>query len=101
MVSWIEGTHASTHISYSLLDMIALYSVYSAALINRAEDTGKTRVSGSEMEGDVVTSLLQLPVNIRAHVSNMTFDSGTYSQVFEAADKVFLSSKQKNLSPFL
>ena len=37
---------------------------------------------------------LQLPVNIRAHVSNMEFSQATYKNVFEAADKVFLSSKQ-------
>ena len=37
---------------------------------------------------------LQLPVNIRAHVSNMTFDHSTYKTVFEAADQVFLASKQ-------
>ena len=37
---------------------------------------------------------LQLPVTIRAHVSNMAFDHTTYKNVFEAADQVFLSSKQ-------
>ena len=37
---------------------------------------------------------LQLPVHIRAHVSNMEFSMATYKQVFEAADKVFLSAKQ-------
>ena len=37
---------------------------------------------------------IQLPVNIRAHISNETFDKDTYRRVFEAADKVYLSSKQ-------
>ena len=37
---------------------------------------------------------LQLPVNVRAHISNETFDKDTYRRVFEAADQVFLSSKQ-------
>ena len=37
---------------------------------------------------------LQLPVHIRAHVSNMEFSKATFKQVFEAADKVFLSAKQ-------
>ena len=41
---------------------------------------------------------LQLPVNIRAHVSNMTFDHSTYKNVFEAADQVFLSSKQVSVA---
>ena len=41
---------------------------------------------------------LQLPVNIRAHVSNMTFDHTTFKEVFEAADKVFLSSKQVSVA---
>ena len=37
---------------------------------------------------------LQLPVNIRAHVSNMEFTEATYKTVMEAADNVYLSSKQ-------
>ena len=37
---------------------------------------------------------LQLPVNVRAHISNKNFDKDTYRRVFEAADKVYLSSKQ-------
>ena len=37
---------------------------------------------------------LQLPVGIRAHVSNMEFSHSTYKEVFEAADKVYMSSKQ-------
>ena len=35
----------------------------------------------------------QLPVNINQHVSNMDFNADTYLQVFEAADRAFLSSK--------
>ena len=41
---------------------------------------------------------LQLPVGVRAHVSNMEFSQATYKQVFEAADKVFLSSKQVSVA---
>ena len=41
---------------------------------------------------------LQLPVAIRAHISNMSFDHSTYKNVFEAADKVYLSSKQVQIS---
>ena len=37
---------------------------------------------------------MSLPVNIRAHISNMPFTKDTYKSVFEAADKVFLSAKQ-------
>ena len=37
---------------------------------------------------------MNLPVNIRAHISNMTFTKDTYKTVFEAADQVFLSAKQ-------
>ena len=36
---------------------------------------------------------MKLPVNIRAHISNMTFSKDTYKAVFEAADQVYLSSK--------
>ena len=35
----------------------------------------------------------QIPVGINQHISNMDFTADTYLQVFEAADKVFLSSK--------
>ena len=41
---------------------------------------------------------LQLPVQIRAHVSNMKFSKHTYKEVFEAADKVFLSAKQVSVA---
>ena len=41
---------------------------------------------------------LQLPVNIRAHVSNMPFDHTSYKNVFEAADQVFLASKQVSVA---
>ena len=40
----------------------------------------------------------QLPINIRAHVSNMTFTRESYKQVFEAADQVFLSSRQVSVA---
>ena len=40
----------------------------------------------------------KLPVSIRAHTSNMTFSKDTYKAVFEAADKVYLSSQQVSVS---
>ena len=40
----------------------------------------------------------QLPINIRAHISNMTFDKNTYKSVFEAADRVFNSARQSNVA---
>ena len=40
----------------------------------------------------------KLPVGIRAHISNREFTKDTYKEVFEAADKVFLSSKQVSVS---
>ena len=36
---------------------------------------------------------LQLPVNVREHISTMEFDHKTYKKVFESADSVYLSSK--------
>ena len=39
-----------------------------------------------------------LPVNIRAHISNMDFTKDSYVEIFEAADKVYLSSKQVNVA---
>ena len=41
---------------------------------------------------------IQLPVNIRAHISNRDFNKDTYKSVFEAADQVYLSAKQINIS---
>ena len=41
---------------------------------------------------------LQLPINVRAHTSNSDFTCDTYKSVFEAADKVFLSSKQVSVA---
>ena len=37
---------------------------------------------------------MALPVSIRAHISDKDFTAATYKDVFETADKVFLSSKQ-------
>ena len=36
----------------------------------------------------------KLPVNIRAHISQKEFNKDTYKDVFEAADQVYLASKQ-------
>ena len=41
---------------------------------------------------------LQLPVSVRAHVSNLEFNHATYRQVFEAADKVYMSAKQVSVA---
>ena len=41
---------------------------------------------------------LQLPVGVRAHVSNLEFTHATYKQVFEAADRVYMSSKQVSVA---
>ena len=41
---------------------------------------------------------LQLPVSIRAHVSNMDFNHATFKDVFEAADKVFMYAKQVSVA---
>ena len=41
---------------------------------------------------------MKLPVNIRAHISKMEFTHATYREVFEAADQVFLSSRQVSVA---
>ena len=41
---------------------------------------------------------LQLPVNIRAHISDREFTRETYKDVFEAADKVFNSTRQVSVA---
>ena len=40
----------------------------------------------------------KLPIGIRAHISNEVFTSETYKKVFEVADKVFLASRQAQVS---
>ena len=40
----------------------------------------------------------KLPVNVRGHISNDEFTHATYKEVFEAADKVYLSAKQLTVS---
>ena len=40
----------------------------------------------------------QLPVNVRAHISNSEFTKETYKAVFEAADRVFLSSSKVSVA---
>ena len=44
---------------------------------------------------------LQLPVNVRAHISNLPFNRNTYQQVFEAADQVHLSSRQVSVAALM
>ena len=39
-----------------------------------------------------------MPINIRAHISNREFNHTTYKEVFEAADKVYLASKQVSVA---
>ena len=41
---------------------------------------------------------IQLPLTVRSQISNMKFDHTTYSQVFQAADKIYLSTKTTDLS---
>ena len=41
---------------------------------------------------------LQLPANIRAHISDKEFNHQTYKEVFEAADKVYLSGRQVTIA---
>ena len=44
---------------------------------------------------------LQLPSNIRAHVSGKPFTKDTYKEVFQAADEVYLSSKQVTVAALM
>ena len=41
---------------------------------------------------------MQLPQAVRGHIANMKFDQNTYREVFEAADKIYLSTKSTDLS---
>ena len=41
---------------------------------------------------------IQLPISVRAHVSQKEFTKDTYKEVFQDADKVFLASKQVSVS---
>ena len=44
--------------------------------------------------------LLQLPINVRSHISNMAFTKDSYKQVFEAADKCYMSAQQVSVAAF-
>ena len=41
---------------------------------------------------------IQLPVQVKGQVANMQFDHSTYKDVFQAADKVYLSTKATEVS---
>ena len=36
---------------------------------------------------------MQLPQNVRAHIADLEFNKDTYQQVFQTADKIFLSTR--------
>ena len=42
--------------------------------------------------------LLQLPINVRSHISNMAFTKDTYKEVFEAADRCYMSAQQVSVA---
>ena len=42
---------------------------------------------------------LQLPASVKGHIANMPFTQDTYRTVFNAADKVFLSTKPADIAP--
>ena len=42
---------------------------------------------------------LQLPLQVRSHVADMEFNATTYKEVFQKADKVFLSTKTTEINP--
>ena len=41
---------------------------------------------------------IQLPLSVRSSIANLKFDKDTYNEVFQHADKVFLSTKQTEMS---
>ena len=41
---------------------------------------------------------LQLPVHVRAHISDRDFNETNYREIFEAADKCYLSAKQVSIA---
>ena len=82
----------------------------SRVLVGLPSQLGQTLINdvchnqGPKLEGcccaHIVYTLwtLQLPISVRSHVASMTFDSNSYKQVFESADKVFLSTKSTEVS---
>ena len=59
-----------------------------------------TKLTGCCCAGVVWTLwCLQLPLGVRSYVANMDFNAATYNAVFQAADKVYLSTKDTEMSP--
>ena len=61
-----------------------------------------TKLDGCCCDGAVLALWsLQLPSNIRAHISGKVFNKNTYKQVFQDADEVYLSSKQVTVAALM
>ena len=41
---------------------------------------------------------MQLPVNVRGHISDMEFSAATYKDIFQSADRVYLSAKSVSVA---
>ena len=41
---------------------------------------------------------MQLPVNVRGHISDMEFSAETYKDIFQSADRVYLSAKSVSVA---
>ena len=82
----------------------------SRVLVGLPSQLGQTLINdvchnqGQKLEGcccaHIIYTLwtLQLPLSVRSHVASMTFNATTYREVFESADKVFLSTKSTEVS---
>ena len=79
--------------------LVALPSQLGATLINDICDQ-PTKLEGCCC-AKIVRTLwtMQLPLGVRSFVANMDFTAQNYNDVFQAADKVFLSTKDTEVSP--
>ena len=80
------------------LTMTGLPSQLGYQIVDRVCKKGKKLESCCCAEAVNALWSLQIPVNIRAHVSNMEFTHQTYKEVFNAADKVYLSGRQVSIA---
>ena len=78
--------------------LVGLPSQLGAQLINDICEKSKKLTGCCCYKAVYTLWCLQLPLNVRGHVANMEFNGQTYTDVFKAADKVFLASKSADLS---
>ena len=67
-------------------------------LVNDICDKGVKLSCGCCVKSVFTLWSLQLPLNVRSQVADMEFNANTYNNVFQSADRIFLSTKTTDIS---